>query len=99
MQTSYFANGVAGPESLIDLGFDSSVDFHTYGFEYRATYINWYVDGKLVHTEDGSQGELPSHKMKLTLNLWPSIGEDDQLGTFSYTGPLNFQVDWAKYTP
>jgi beta-glucanase (GH16 family) len=99
MQASYFANGIAGPESLIDLGFDSSVDFHTYGFEYRATYINWYVDGKLVHTEDGSHGALPSHKMKLTLNLWPGIGEDDQLGAFSYTGPLNFQVDWAKYMP
>jgi endo-1,3-1,4-beta-glycanase ExoK len=99
MQTNYFTNGVGGHETLINLGFDASLGFHTYGIEYRATRINWYVDGVLVHTENGSRGPLPSHNMKLMMNLWPGIGVDSWLGPFTYTGPLRQQVDWVKYTP
>jgi len=99
MQTNYFTDGIGQHETLIPLGFDASADFHTYGFEHRPTYINWYVDGVLVHTEDGSRGPLPSHKMRLMTNLWPGIGIDDWLGPFTYTGPLYTQVDWLKYTP
>lgn len=99
MQTNYYTGGIGGHVTLIDLGFDSSKDFHKYGFEYREKFINWFVDGKLVHTEDGSKGELPSHKMKVMLNLWPGIGVDEWLGTFSYTIPIHAQVDWVKFTP
>jgi beta-glucanase (GH16 family) len=99
MQTNYYTNGVGSHETLINLGFDSSLDYHTYGFDYQKAYINWYVDGKLVHTEKGSRGALPSHKMKLMMNLWPGIGVDGWLGHFNYTGPLSVQVDWLKYTP
>lgn len=99
MQTNYFTNGVGGHETLINLGFDASAGFHTYGIEYRPTHINWYVDGVLVHTENGSRGPLPSHNMKLMMNLWPGIGVDSWLGPFTYTGPLHQQVDWLKYTP
>jgi endo-1,3-1,4-beta-glycanase ExoK len=99
MQTNYFTNGVGDHGSIIELGFDSSMDFHTYGIEYQPTFINWYVDGKLVHTENGSRGALPSHKMKLMLNLWPGIGVDGWIGPFTYNAPINVQVDWIKYTP
>ena len=81
------------------MGFDASAALHTYGIEYRATSINWYVDGVLVHTENGSRGALPSHTMKLMMNLWPGIGVDSWLGAFTYTGPLYAQADWLKYTP
>jgi endo-1,3-1,4-beta-glycanase ExoK len=99
MQTNYYTDSIGGHESLINLGFDASQDFHTYGFEFRADSIRWYVDGKLVRTENGSSGALPSHRMKLTMNLWPGIGVDDWLGVFTYSGPLNMQVDWVKFTP
>lgn len=99
MQLNYFTNGVGGHETIINLGFDSSAGFHTYGFEYRPSYIKWYVDGVLVHTETGSRGALPSHNMKLMVNFWPGIGVDGWLGSFSYTGPLSAQYDWLKYTP
>ncbi len=99
MQLNYFTNGVGGHETIINLGFDSSAAFHTYGFEYRATYIKWFVDGVLVHTETGSRGPLPTHTMKLMVNFWPGIGVDGWLGPFSYTGPLSAQYDWLKYTP
>jgi len=99
MQTNYFTNSVGGHETLIPLGFDASAALHTYGIEYRATSINWYVDGVLVHTENGSRGALPSHTMKLMMNLWPGIGVDSWLGAFTYTGPLYAQASWLKYTP
>ena len=99
MQLNYFTNGTGGHETIINLGFDAAAGFHTYGFEYRSTYIKWFVDGALVHTETGSRGALPSHTMKMMMNLWPGIGVDSWLGAFTYTGPLYAQFDWLKYTP
>jgi len=99
MQTNYFTNGVGGHETLINLGFDSSAAFHTYAFEWTATSIKWYVDGVLVHTENGSRGPLPTHRAKFMMNIWPGIGVDSWLGPFTYTGPLSQQVDWVRYTP
>jgi beta-glucanase (GH16 family) len=99
MQLNYFTNGTGGHETIINLGFDASTGFHTYGIEYRASYIKWYVDGVLVHTETGSRGPLPSHTMKMMMNLWAGTGVDSWLGPFSYTGPLTQQFDWLKYTP
>ena len=99
MQTNYYTNGVGGHETVLDLGFDASADFHTYAFEWTAKSIQWYVDGLLVHTETGARGALPTHPSKIMLNLWPGIGEDAWLGPLNYTAPLKFQVDWIKYTP
>jgi len=99
MQLNYFTNGTGGHETIINLGFDSSAGFHTYGFEYRPTFIKWFVDGVLVHTETGSRGPLPSHNMKLMVNFWPGIGVDGWLGPFTYTGPISAQYDYLKYTP
>jgi beta-glucanase (GH16 family) len=99
VQLNYFTNGTGGHETIINLGFDSAAGFHTYGIEYRQTFIKWYVDGVLVHTETGSRGALPSHNMKFMMNLWPGIGVDSWLGPFTYTGPLSAQYDLLKYTP
>jgi endo-1,3-1,4-beta-glycanase ExoK len=99
MQTNYYTNGKGGHETLISLGFDASEAFHTYGFESTAASIQWYVDGKLVHTETGSRGALPTHPAKIMLNVWPGIGVNGWLGPFQYSGPLSFQVDWVKFTP
>ncbi len=49
----YHAKGVSsgGPDSLafeIDLGFDSSKEFHRYGFFYGPDMIVWYVDGEEI---------------------------------------------------
>jgi endo-1,3-1,4-beta-glycanase ExoK len=52
-----------------------------------------------VHTENGSRGALPTHQSKLMMNMWPGIGVDGWLGSFNYTGPLQFQVDWIRFTP
>ncbi|HEU4322325.1 MAG TPA: family 16 glycosylhydrolase [Roseiflexaceae bacterium] len=99
MQTNYYTNGVGGHETMINLGFDASQGFHTYAFEWTPTSIKWYVDGVLVHTENGSRGPLPTHASKLMMNLWPGVGVDSWLGPFNYSGPLTAQFDWVRYTP
>jgi beta-glucanase (GH16 family) len=99
VQLNYYTNGVGGHETLIDLGFDAAAGFHTYAFEWTASSIRWYVDGRLVHTENGSRGPLPTHRSKLMMNLWPGIGVDSWLGPFNYSSPLQYQVDWVRYTP
>ncbi|MGC1378253.1 MAG: family 16 glycosylhydrolase [Anaerolineales bacterium] len=99
VQLNYYTTGVGGHETIINLGFDSSTGFHTYGIDYEPTFINWYVDGVLVHTENGSRGALPSHTMKMMMNLWPGSGVDSWIGAFTYTGPLYEQINWLKYTP
>jgi len=99
VQLNYYTNGTGGHETIINLGFDSSQGFHTYAFDYEPTFIKWYIDGVLVHTETGSRGPLPSHPMKMMMNLWAGSGVDGWLGPFTYTGPLYEQIDWMRFTP
>ncbi|GIM90018.1 beta-glucanase [Paractinoplanes toevensis] len=100
VQLNYFTNGVGGHETVINLGFDASAGYHNYAFEWwnRGT-INWFVDGVLVHQENGSRGPLPTHPQRIMMNLWPGIGVDGWLKPFTYPGTkLTATYDWAKYT-
>jgi endo-1,3-1,4-beta-glycanase ExoK len=99
MQTNYFTNGVGGHETIINLGFDASTGYHDYAFEWRQGSISWFVDGRLVHQENGSRGPLPTHPQRIMMNLWPGIGVDGWLGPFTYPGrTLTATYDWARYT-
>ena len=100
MQTNYFTGGVGGHETVINLGFDASAGYHNYAFEWwnRGT-INWFVDGVLVHQENGSRGPLPTHPQRIMMNLWPGTGVDSWLQPFTYPGrTLTASYDWTKYT-
>ena len=99
MQINYFTNGAGSHEAIIDLGFDASQAFHDYAIYWTPDSIRWYVDGKLVHTEDGSRGALPTHAGRIMMNLWPGIGVDGWLRPFSYSGPVRAQYDWVRFTP
>jgi endo-1,3-1,4-beta-glycanase ExoK len=99
-QANYFTNGTGNHETMISLGFDASLAFHTYTIEWTAGAIRWYVDGALVHTENGSRGPLPSHPGKFMANFWPSIGVDGWTGPFTYPGtPINAVYDSMAFTP
>lgn len=102
LETNYFTKGVGDHSTVIDLGFDSSLDFHTYAFEWSADSIRWYVDGQLVHTETGSRGELPSEPGHIMVNFWAGAGDAAKYwaGQFTYPGsPVRAYYDWIKYTP
>lgn len=99
MQTNYFTNGVGGHESVINLGFDAAAGYHNYAIEWwNGGTINWFVDGVLVHQENGSRGALPTHPQRIMMNLWPGTGVDGWLGPFNYSGQRTATYDWVKYT-
>lgn len=101
LQTNYYTNGEGGHEAIIDLGFDASAGFHTYSIEWLPDVINWYVGDDppiLVHSEDGSSGELPSTSGRIMMNFWPGTDSvNDWLGDFSYSSPLQAQYDFVSF--
>lgn len=102
LELNYFTKGVGEHSTIIDLGFDSSAAFHNYAFEWSPTYIKWYVDGNLVHTENGSNGALPTDPGHIMVNLWAGGGEAAQYwtGYFTYPGsPVRAYYDWIEFTP
>jgi hypothetical protein len=100
MQVNYCTNGIGGHETMIDLEFDASQDFHTYAFEWSPNTIKWYVDGRLVHTEDGSHGPLPQTPGQIMANLWAGRDVDSWLKAFTYSGsPIYAYYDWIRFSP
>ncbi|MFF5228980.1 glycoside hydrolase family 16 protein [Dactylosporangium sp. NPDC000521] len=100
LQTNYFTGGVGGHETVINLGFDASAGYHNYAFEWwNGGTINWFVDGRLVHQENGSRGALPTRPQRIMMNLWPGVGVDGWLQPFRYPGrTLTATYEWVKYT-
>jgi endo-1,3-1,4-beta-glycanase ExoK len=100
LQTNYFTGGTGGHETVINLGFDAAAGYHSYAFEWwNQGTINWFVDGVLVHQENGSRGPLPTHPQRIMMNLWPGLGVDSWLQPFTYPGHnLTASYDWTKYS-
>ncbi|MFB5761835.1 beta-glucanase [Paenibacillus medicaginis] len=102
LETNYYTDGVGEHSTVINLGFDASLAFHTYAFEWSPTSIKWYVDGKLVHTENGSRGKLPSRPGHIMVNFWAGANDAAKYwtGDFVYPGsPVRAYYDYIKYTP
>ena len=79
---------------MYDLGFDASEGFHTYGFDWQADHITWYVDGKAVYT---AYDNIPTTAGKIMMNAWPGIGVDDWLKPFNGNTPLTARYQWVTY--
>ena len=58
VQFNYYNNGVGGHEYLYDLGFDSSLEYHDYGFKWDVDKITWFVDF------------VPVYQLKAELSQW-----------------------------
>ncbi len=100
MQINYYTDGVGGNEVMIDLSFDAADDFNDYAFEWLPDRIKWYVNGELVHKETDDNGPLPSHAMKIMVNLWPGIGVDGWLNPFdSSILPVEAVYEMIRFTP
>lgn len=85
VQFNYFTNGKGSHEYIYELGFDASEEFHTYGFDWQADKITWYVDGEAVYSADK---DIPSTPGKIMMNVWPGKGVDGWLKAFDGTVPL-----------
>lgn len=69
--------GYRGSPCRIELGFDSTQDYHLYAIEWRSGCIMWSVDGKVVHKRVGwDPTPLPHLPMRLNANLWVPRSEE-----------------------
>ena len=94
VQFNYYTDSKGNHEYLYDLGFDASEDFHTYGFDWQADKITWYVDGAAVYTADKN---IPSTPGKIMMNVWPGKGVDGWLKAFDGTTPLIAEYKSADF--
>ncbi len=62
-----YANGEQTHTRTMDLPFDPTASFHTYGFEYQANKVVFHIDGKPITTFEGG---IPDKPMNLYLNTW-----------------------------
>ncbi len=97
VQFNYFTNGKGNHEYMHELGFDASEEFHTYGFEWHADKIIWFVDGVEVHRATES---IPVTPGKMMMNAWCGTGVDDWLAAFDATNlPASAEYQWIRFTP
>lgn len=94
VQFNYYTDGKGHHEYLYELGFDASEEFHTYGFDWQADKITWYVDGEAVYSADEN---IPSTPGKIMMNVWPGKGVDGWLKAFDGTTPLTAEYKSADY--
>ncbi len=94
VQFNYYTDGVGNHEYLYSLGFDASEDFHTYGFDWQAGSITWYVDGEAVYT---AEENIPVTPSKIMANVWPGTGVDSWLNAFDGTTPLTAEYQYIDF--
>ena len=96
VQFNYFTDSRGNHEYLYDLGFDAAEDFHTYGFEWKADSITWFVDGEAVYT---ATDNIPSTPSKIMMNTWPGTGVDGWLNAFDPSNlPITAEYQWVSFT-
>jgi len=97
LHVNYWSNGIEHP-TVINLGFDASVAYHDYAFRWTSTAIQWYVDGLLVHAENGSRGSLPVTAGQIMLNHWGTVGASPWSTNYSVsTAPSLMSVDRVSF--
>ena len=97
VQFNYYHEGVGGHEYWYDLGFDSSEDFHDYGFKWEPNRITWYVDFIPVYSVEASLGQWGN----FFINVWaakPSV--ESWTGPYERTEtPLETAYDYMCFAP
>ena len=101
VQLNYYTDGVGNHEYMYDLGFDASEAYHTYGFDWQADHITWYVDGKEAYT---MWGNVPKTPGKIMMNTWPGVSDPskdpntiDWLKPYNGKTPLTAHYQWVTY--
>lgn len=99
MQANYFTNGKGGNEHYIDLPFRPEQSFHNYAFRWTSKKIEWFVDGKKVHTAFKNLPKASTSHHKIMMNFWPvSHVAGSWGGWFNYQGPRTVLYDAVRFT-
>lgn len=96
-QCNYFADSEGGHEHMVNLGFDSSADFHNYAFEWQPQFIKFYVDGNLVYTVNNNGQKFPVTPSMYILTYWNGNAVN-WMGAFDGVVPTYVYYDWVKYS-
>jgi beta-glucanase (GH16 family) len=82
----------------IKLDFNPSANFHVWGFEVTPEYIEWFVEGKVLHRYNYAENDITINApYMLKLNFWSSekwIGGPPEENVVCV-----YQIDWIKFTP
>ena len=98
MQCNYFTNGRGGHEKYINLGFDPERDLHNYGFKWTRDRIEWYVDGRKVHTAWSDIPKAERSRYKIMMNTWPVQNvAAGWAGFFSWQGYKSAVYDGVRF--
>lgn len=82
--------GYRGTPVIIDLGFDSSKNFHKYSIEWYPNFIQWKVDEKIVYKRlVWNPTPIPNLPLEFNINLWHSRSKE-------FAGKLNKKKIPAK---
>lgn len=85
---------------VLPLGFDAADDFHLYAFEWTDEYVRWFVDGKLVHEENGRGLPIPTEPQVYYLHLWNTDSLTDWLGPLDVSAmPQTMEVRCMAQAP
>jgi len=99
-QFTYHVDGKDSGGVTVDLPFDAAQSYHVFGFDWQPTYIRWYVDGRLMLTEDGHKLPLPSRPQEIVFDLWNGIGVDAWLKPFRWRNrPIVASIRCVSYRP
>ncbi|TDR77393.1 family 16 glycosylhydrolase [Photobacterium lutimaris] len=78
VQLNFWTNDdqyINGHETIIDLGFDASLSFNHYAFDWSETGINWYINKELVYSVIGTTNDptpnVTDGTHKIMMNMWP----------------------------
>lgn len=82
-------------EQVLNLGYSTSDDYHTYGFEWTPDYMRYYVDGKQVgHDFTNKSAIKEASGMYMILNL--AIDGWDGKPDNSTQWPAEFCIDYVR---
>ncbi|KAF9921541.1 hypothetical protein FBU30_008392 [Linnemannia zychae] len=116
MQTNFYykvqpGNKVDYSHGLyIDVGNDTSLDYHTYRLDWTPTEMKWWFDGEVKRTTLASEvvGSFPDTPMRIAFGIWD--GGHGSKGTAEWAGEntsyepndtreYQLSIDWVKITP
>ncbi len=84
----------------INMPFDSSDGYHTYGLDWQPGHVRWYLDGKLVHEEAGPAARRVVRPQKLLFSLWGSKTLGPWAGEMNRAqAPWRLDIACAAYAP
>ena len=107
VQFNYFTAGQGGNEYYYDLGFDASLEYHTYGFRWERERITWFVDDKPVYQ---ATKNIPTHPGRIISNYWCASesavgwmgsfdGKDTKDATYQWFGSTSDAKETHKEEP